>query len=458
MAEFQMQKISNSLITVDPAAVAAAETAKAEIQASFIMAMQRPRDEDQARAKILKACKRIDFAKDVEFKKPMGGKTVGGRWQPNYINGLSIRFAEVALKEWGNCLTKVQTLYEDDLVRRIKVSVTDLETNLTHSREPQISKTVERRSNKGREVLEERINTKEDTVYIVRATEDELMNKENAIISKIIRNEGLRMIPNDIKEESLRVARQTVVADMSQDPDEAKRRVVDGFATINVMPKDLAGYLGHGLDVISPKEMDTLRGIFKAVKDGESSWSDFTGQDDSGPKLTTKDFDEAFKDVSKTETWKDFWKQAVEFHRNQNISEDELKVDIISSGAKPFRDAYNEFVKAQTTAAEVAALKKAGAGKKKATGKKEAPKTKAAKKKQFEELMQSDEWQMYQLYRKENPKIWMEETGKQEPESIADCEEVNDRIATRVQVQNEAMEKKIVNAIGNMPNGDDIPY
>ncbi len=79
----------NPIQYIDPAAAAAAEAAKARIQSAYIMALQKPRNADDARDRILKACKRPAFAERVEFSKPVGGKQ---------IKGPSIRFAELALQ------------------------------------------------------------------------------------------------------------------------------------------------------------------------------------------------------------------------------------------------------------------------------------------------------------------------------------------------------------------------
>ena len=199
----------SALVAVDPAAVSAAESVKARIQAAYIMALQKPRHEDEARLKILEACKRPAFAERVEFSKPVGGKS---------IKGPSIRFAELALREWGNVLTETQTIFEDESIRRIKVSVLDLETNAAFSKEIQIKKTVERKKAAGREIVGERINTQGEKVFIVVATDDELHNKEAALISKAVRNEGLRLIPSDITDEALEIARTTMRNNFADDP------------------------------------------------------------------------------------------------------------------------------------------------------------------------------------------------------------------------------------------------
>ncbi|MEF2146682.1 MAG: hypothetical protein V3573_14645 [Desulfovibrionaceae bacterium] len=265
---------------VDPGAVAAAESVKARIQASFIMAMQRPRNYMESRTRILDACKRPEFAQRVEYAKPQGKKQdENGRWVNNIIKGPSIRFAELAVREWGNVNTETQIVYEDDYVRRIKVTVIDLETNATFGKEAQIKKTVERKDKKGREVVSERLNSYGDPVFIVLATDEELANKEAAMVSKIIRNEGLRLIPQDIIDEGIATARKTLGTRDAQDPKAALKNIVDHFASLNIGPKQLELYLGHGLDIISPAELQDLRGIYQAIAAKEASWSDYVARE-----------------------------------------------------------------------------------------------------------------------------------------------------------------------------------
>jgi hypothetical protein len=257
------------LTVTDPAAIAAAESVKARIQAAYIMAAQRPRNEDESRVKILKQCDDPRFAEKVEYNKPIG----------KGIKGPSIRFAEAALRYWGNIQSDTQTVYEDEKIRRIRVTVTDLETNATYSKDIQVSKVVERRDKKGREVVEERMNSLGDRVYIVKATDDELHNKEAALISKAVRNEGLRLIPSDIVDEAIERARGTLMNRDAQDPQAATKKIVDTFAMLNIFPKDLEQYLGHPLRSISPKELQDLRGIYQAIKDGETTWHEVTAID-----------------------------------------------------------------------------------------------------------------------------------------------------------------------------------
>lgn len=274
-----------SLQPVDTAAVAAAEGAKARIQAAYLMALNRPRSEDQARIKILEACKRPRFAERVEYSKPVSGRA---------IKGPSVRFAELALRQWGNVFTDVQVVFEDEEKRRVRIMVLDLETNSAFSRDVTVSKTVERKNSKDREVIRERENSKGEIVFVVRATDDELANKESAMVSKGFRNEGLRLIPADIIDEALDTARKTLHDRDAKDPKEAKNRVLDSFASIGVTPKDLEKYLNHSIDQVSPAELQTLRGMFRAIRDGESTWAEYVSppadeaETDKGDKVGEK--------------------------------------------------------------------------------------------------------------------------------------------------------------------------
>ena len=250
----------------DPAAVAAAESAKARIQSAYIVALQKPRNYDNARLKILDACKRPDFAEKAEYTKPVGGST---------ITGPSIRLAELALREWGNILYENQVVFDDEMVRRIRVTVIDLESNATFSKEVQLSKTVERKSSKGREVIGERLNSYGEKVYLVKATEDEVQTREAALVSKALRNEGLRLIPSEIIEECLLTARKTMQSRDRKDPDEARKKLTEAFFTYGVQPTELEKYLGHPLVQCQPDELHELRSIYRAIKDGEAKWASF---------------------------------------------------------------------------------------------------------------------------------------------------------------------------------------
>jgi hypothetical protein len=255
----------------------AAQTEKAVIQSLLVMARECPRNEDTARLKILKMCKRPGFAELVEFKKPAGYDKQGNQ---KFIVGSTIRYAEAVVQAWQNIRITTAVVYEDDDIRRIKASVMDLESLLAYDAEITLRKAVERRSDKGRDVISSRPNSYGDMVYLVRATEDELLTVQNSQISKAIRTNSLRMIPKDILDEGIEAARVTLRDRDAKDPDAAKRKLFDAFDGLGVTPDHIEAYLGT--KVITPANLEELRGIYAALRDGEAKWSDY--MDNKGPK------------------------------------------------------------------------------------------------------------------------------------------------------------------------------
>ena len=243
----------------------ATSAAKARIEAAYMVALHRPRDLDTVRVRLLEACRRPGFADAAMYSKPVGGSK---------IVGLSVRFAEEAARLLGNLQCEDQTIYDDPTQRIVQVSVIDLETNYITGKQVVIDKTVERKNNKGRIVLEERPNSYGETVYIVLATEDELANKQAAAISRARRNLLIEMIPGDITQEARDAISKTIHGKIEADPSAARKAVADGFAKLGVRPDALAAYLGHPLEQSSPKEIAELRDMWSSISQGETSWTE----------------------------------------------------------------------------------------------------------------------------------------------------------------------------------------
>jgi hypothetical protein len=254
----------------ETSSTALAAQAKAQVEARYIIAMQRPRDLDTVRAKLLKECSRPGFADVARYAKPIGGD--------KKIEGPSIRFAEAAIRCMGNIESSPRVVWEDDRKRIITVTVTDLESNVTHGADIVIEKTVERKFlKKGQQALGSRTNSYGDPVYLVAATEDELLNKQNAQISKTLRTSGLRHVPGDILEECMDQVIRTQNDRDAKDPDAAKKRLLDAFSKLGVMPNQIAEYLGHATDALAPAELIDLRAVYSAISEGETTWQAVMG-------------------------------------------------------------------------------------------------------------------------------------------------------------------------------------
>lgn len=243
-------------------AIAARE--RAAVEARFVVAMHRPRNFDDAFARLMTSCERPAFAEVARYSKPIGG---------GKVHGLSARFAEEARRLWGNMEVTAFLVFDDDTRRFFRVQGTDLETNATDSVDVMIEKFVERRNVKeGMEVIGSRQNTSGQTVYRVRATEDDLLVKVNNHLSKARRNVILSLIPADVKEECERKIIETMTNRDAKDPDEARKKIVFSFHALGVSAVQLTDLLGHPLEQTSPAEMTLLRAYYTALKDSESTW------------------------------------------------------------------------------------------------------------------------------------------------------------------------------------------
>lgn len=255
---------SMALAGADPAAVAAAEMARAKIQLAYFMATQKPRNQRAAWEQVMESCRRPKFAAAAIYRKPVGNSS---------IEGPSVRLAEEIIRRWGNIMVLTQVVFEDEAKRRVAVQIIDLETNNQYLKEIVTAKTVERKNSKDRDVVSERLNSFGDRVFIVRATEDELHNKEAAAISKAIRNEGLRLIPSDVVEDALTIARETRTNTNAADPNRAIKELVYWFNVRRVPVSELERFVGGPIDRATPEQVEELTGICQAIGDGETSWA-----------------------------------------------------------------------------------------------------------------------------------------------------------------------------------------
>ncbi len=280
---------SQMMQTQSSASVAVAAQAQAAVQARYIMAMNRPRDWEEVRVKLLKACSRPGFAQTARYIKPIG------KDRSKWPQGWTIRFAEEAMRCMGNLYPETMVIDEGDTQRIVQQSCTDLENNVTFSNQVVIDKTVERKYLKdGQQPLSSRQNSAGEVTYRVEATEDDLLNKQGALLSKALRTQVLRLLPGDIQDECLQRVHDALSGEMKADPDQAKRKLIDAFTEIGIRPSDLAEYLGHPLERIQPAEVKELREVYTAVKQGDATWDEvMEAREPSGTVEAAKEVGEA---------------------------------------------------------------------------------------------------------------------------------------------------------------------
>jgi len=250
----------------ESAASGIAAQAKAAVEARYLMALQRPRNWDDVRQNILNECKRPSFANNPSayYIKPIG----------KGVEGLGIRFVEVALRCMKNVLVETSMVFEDDLKEIHRVTVTDLEANVTYPMDVPVNKTVERsKPSDDGSYISVRKNSYGKNTYTVIGTDDDLLNKRAALISKAIRTLGTRIIPGDLCDEAEDIIKAVRQDKAARDPAAERKSIVDAFASLNVKASQLAEYLGHDIGACSPAELGNLRGLYGAIKDGEATWA-----------------------------------------------------------------------------------------------------------------------------------------------------------------------------------------
>lgn len=278
--EFGAEQLAVQSETAGMSSIAAA---RAEVEARFIVAMQRPRDLLAVHARIVRECKRPGFADVARYSRPVGGG--------KKAEGPSIRFAEAAARCMGNM--NIQTAIVSDTNGRqiVKAVVTDLETNAAYSDDIVIEKVVERKTVKeGQPVLGSRLNSYGDRVYLVEANEGDLRTKRAAEVSKAIRTLILRIVPGDIVDDAMDQVVETQKNRAAADPDSERKKIAGAFLDFGVNPGALAEYLGHSIDQTTPAELVELRGVYRAIKDGQTTWSEVLGQkaEEAATKRTEK--------------------------------------------------------------------------------------------------------------------------------------------------------------------------
>lgn len=266
--------VKASLPTEIGTTAAAAET-QAMIQSRFTMAAHRPRKLEQVRSDILNECSRPNFVAETEegkgnsalYRKPVGGG--------KSVEGLGIRFVEMALQCMGNNMMDSFTVQESDTERVIHIFALDLEKNTSWGRTLTLAKTVERKSLKPGEIpIRTRVNSQQQPVYVLPSDEGSFATKEAAEISKTSRTLGLRLIPGDIQDEAITKILETRLKGVTEAPDSAMRRVIDGMALQKVSVVMLEEYLGQPITQITPAQIVKLQGLYASLRDGETSWKE----------------------------------------------------------------------------------------------------------------------------------------------------------------------------------------
>lgn len=224
---------------------------EAEIKAAIVLARGNPRDELASYNRLIRSCQRPSFAEGAMYRFPRGDTV---------ITGPSVDMAREAARVWGNIRFGLRVVTEDADTVHIKGYAYDLESNNYVEAEDKFAKLVQRKS--GWVKPDER-NLRE------------LINRRGAIC---VRNAILQLMPPDIIDDAVKEVGKTIrkaaAGELSENRDQAVRRLVMAFSQYQVTTEMLASHLGHAIDLINEDEMANLRTIFVSMRDGNSRRED----------------------------------------------------------------------------------------------------------------------------------------------------------------------------------------
>lgn len=219
-----------------------------EVQAAFVIAKKFPRNESECFSKIVKACERPFLADMALYAYPKGGKNV---------QGPSIRLAEMLVQYWGNCDAGIREISQSNGVSVAEAYAIDLETNT------RVTKVFH---------VPHQIGTKQGIKKLTDPRD----------IYELVANQGARrmracilaIIPGDIVDAAVVKCKHTMVHKGEPLADKL-RKLSLAFEEIGVKVSHIEKKLGHSFDITTAEEVADLRIIYKSIKDGMATRTDF---------------------------------------------------------------------------------------------------------------------------------------------------------------------------------------
>jgi len=246
-----------------------------EVQASMIVAQRFPRDPEVAvrrinRALELTVARFLKTNKDPNkvwgiYSYPRGEGTVSG---PN------IRMAEILAQNWHNIRTGTQISHSSARSSDVRVYCTDLETNFSQESEFTVPH-VRYSKEKGNVDI-----SKGDPRDVYELVANQASRRRRACI--------LAVIPGDVIDAAVDRVRELHRAGVKNIPLAVRvRSLVEAFAKIGVPPESLKDRLDHDFEAVNESELDELREIYTAIKDGHGTREEYFSlrgvrTDDSG--------------------------------------------------------------------------------------------------------------------------------------------------------------------------------
>lgn len=250
----QLNDINQGTVAIE------ASRAIAEAQGKLVIAKRFPRDEIEAYAKAMEACRRPSMAAKAFYSFPRGGQTV---------EGPTIRFAEELARCWGNIDYGIKELSQDDGKSEMQAYAWDLETNAQSVQ----NFTSPHQREAGRKMI------------TLTSQRDIYENNAN-MATRRLRSRILAILPSWFVEDSIEECKKTLAGKNDIPLVDRVKRMVAQFSKFGVSKERIEARLKRKIDTMTNDDFVEYIGIFNAIKQGESKVSDWFEAEKVASNLT----------------------------------------------------------------------------------------------------------------------------------------------------------------------------
>lgn len=239
--------------------------AVAEAQGKLVIAKNFPRDEVEAYAKAMEACKRKSLAEKATYSYPRSGST---------ISGPSIRLAEELARCWGNIDFGVKELSQKEGESEMQAYCWDMETNTISSQTFVVPHVMDTSS--GPKEL-----TKHRDIY---------ENNAN-MAGRRLRARILAVLPPDLVEAAVNECKKTLAGNNEIPLSDRIKKMAVAFEKFGVKTDVIEKRLERKLETMTADDLAEYIGIYNSLKDGNTSvsdWFDVKLNSDRAKELTAE--------------------------------------------------------------------------------------------------------------------------------------------------------------------------
>jgi hypothetical protein len=239
--------MTTDIMTIDPQPMAIAELNRSEIDMQVATAKKYPRSIEKFRQDALSMATIDKETAGSCFYKL---KRTSRDGESSFIEGPSVRLAEIVASAWGNLRFGARIISEDNRFVTAQGIAYDLERNVSNSIE-----------------VSRRITNKNGQ----RFNDDMIAVTKNAACSIALRNAIFKTVPFTYAKQIFEQAKKTAIGDVKTIA-ERRKGMIDAFKKMTVTTEQILDFCEKpSVEDIGLTEIENLIGVYQAIKDGDTT-------------------------------------------------------------------------------------------------------------------------------------------------------------------------------------------